>query len=354
MTAGVDRPPADLAAGVHEQTEGNPFFIGEVVRLLASEGRLGEDQARQRGGDPAGRARGRRQAPRPALRRRQPGRSRLAAVGGRDFDRRGRADRRPGPPTRSRRRSTRRWTRSSCSSRRRRRGGSASPTRWCARRSTPRSRRRAAPTCTGGSPRRSRHALRRIAVERELAELAHHFLEAAPAGEAERGGRLRARAAAPGGAEPRLRGGRRPLRAGARGARARAAAAARRAPRAAARRSARPQTQGGRLVDARAAIWSAPRSSRATLGRGGATSAARRSASACVGEVGVVDERLIALLEEALEATGPDDSTLRVAAALRPRAGALLGRPGGRRTSSAPRRWRWRGGSATRRRSPWR
>ena len=29
-----------LAEAVHEQTDGNPFFVGEVVRLLASEGKL--------------------------------------------------------------------------------------------------------------------------------------------------------------------------------------------------------------------------------------------------------------------------------------------------------------------------
>ena len=39
MTAG--QPPAPgLAEAVHAQTDGNPFFVGEVVRLLASEGRL--------------------------------------------------------------------------------------------------------------------------------------------------------------------------------------------------------------------------------------------------------------------------------------------------------------------------
>jgi eukaryotic-like serine/threonine-protein kinase len=42
MTAGIEPPPA-LAAAVHEQTEGNPFFLGEVVRLLASEQRLDPD-----------------------------------------------------------------------------------------------------------------------------------------------------------------------------------------------------------------------------------------------------------------------------------------------------------------------
>jgi class 3 adenylate cyclase len=39
MTAG-GTVPAGLARAVHSQTDGNPFFVGEVVRLLASEGRL--------------------------------------------------------------------------------------------------------------------------------------------------------------------------------------------------------------------------------------------------------------------------------------------------------------------------
>src|SRR3954471_7018415 len=39
MTAGAPSPPA-LAEAVQEQTDGNPFFVGEVVRLLASEGKL--------------------------------------------------------------------------------------------------------------------------------------------------------------------------------------------------------------------------------------------------------------------------------------------------------------------------
>ena len=33
-------PPAELVAAIHDETEGNPLFVGEVVRLLASEGRL--------------------------------------------------------------------------------------------------------------------------------------------------------------------------------------------------------------------------------------------------------------------------------------------------------------------------
>jgi DNA-binding CsgD family transcriptional regulator len=35
------QPSPELAAAVHQQTDGNPFFVTEVVRLLASEGRLG-------------------------------------------------------------------------------------------------------------------------------------------------------------------------------------------------------------------------------------------------------------------------------------------------------------------------
>jgi class 3 adenylate cyclase/tetratricopeptide (TPR) repeat protein len=39
MTSGAPAP-AGLAEAVQEQTDGNPFFVGEVVRLLASEGKL--------------------------------------------------------------------------------------------------------------------------------------------------------------------------------------------------------------------------------------------------------------------------------------------------------------------------
>ena len=39
MTAGIEPPPG-LAEAVHDQTEGNPFFVTEVVRLMASEGSL--------------------------------------------------------------------------------------------------------------------------------------------------------------------------------------------------------------------------------------------------------------------------------------------------------------------------
>jgi class 3 adenylate cyclase len=41
MTAGAE-PPSGLAEAVREQTAGNPFFVAEVVRLMASEGQLGD------------------------------------------------------------------------------------------------------------------------------------------------------------------------------------------------------------------------------------------------------------------------------------------------------------------------
>jgi predicted ATPase len=34
------QPPADLVAAVHSQTEGNPYFMSELVRLLVAENRL--------------------------------------------------------------------------------------------------------------------------------------------------------------------------------------------------------------------------------------------------------------------------------------------------------------------------
>ena len=39
MTSGV-APAPDLVRAVHRETEGNPFFVSEIVRLLASEGKL--------------------------------------------------------------------------------------------------------------------------------------------------------------------------------------------------------------------------------------------------------------------------------------------------------------------------
>ena len=42
-------PPAELIAAIHAETEGNPLFVGEVVRLLAAEGRLADVDARALG-----------------------------------------------------------------------------------------------------------------------------------------------------------------------------------------------------------------------------------------------------------------------------------------------------------------
>lgn len=39
ITAGI-KPPASLVQAVHRETDGNPFFVNEVVRLLVAEGRL--------------------------------------------------------------------------------------------------------------------------------------------------------------------------------------------------------------------------------------------------------------------------------------------------------------------------
>ncbi len=44
LTAGL-RPPASLVAAVYKETEGNPFFVNEVVRLLVSERRLERPEA---------------------------------------------------------------------------------------------------------------------------------------------------------------------------------------------------------------------------------------------------------------------------------------------------------------------
>jgi DNA-binding winged helix-turn-helix (wHTH) protein/tetratricopeptide (TPR) repeat protein len=40
------RPPAELVTEVHGMTEGNPFFVGEIVRLLIAEGRLAHPELR--------------------------------------------------------------------------------------------------------------------------------------------------------------------------------------------------------------------------------------------------------------------------------------------------------------------
>ena len=40
LTSG-EAPSEELVATIHEETEGNPLFVGEIVRLLAAEGGLG-------------------------------------------------------------------------------------------------------------------------------------------------------------------------------------------------------------------------------------------------------------------------------------------------------------------------
>ena len=44
VEAGQD-PDADLVQSLHAHTEGNPFFLAEVIRLMASQGGTGEDGA---------------------------------------------------------------------------------------------------------------------------------------------------------------------------------------------------------------------------------------------------------------------------------------------------------------------
>jgi DNA-binding NarL/FixJ family response regulator len=51
MSAASGRPlPPDLAAAVHDQTEGNPLFLGEITRFLLQEGVLDEAAAAARAG----------------------------------------------------------------------------------------------------------------------------------------------------------------------------------------------------------------------------------------------------------------------------------------------------------------
>ena len=47
ITSGI-MPPAGLVSAVHTQTEGNPLFVTEVVRLLVQEGELTQERARER------------------------------------------------------------------------------------------------------------------------------------------------------------------------------------------------------------------------------------------------------------------------------------------------------------------
>jgi tetratricopeptide (TPR) repeat protein len=49
MTSGI-KPPTDLVRAVHTQTEGNPLFVTEVVRLLVQEGHLTQESVATRPG----------------------------------------------------------------------------------------------------------------------------------------------------------------------------------------------------------------------------------------------------------------------------------------------------------------
>ena len=132
MTSG-SRPPPGLAEAVHAQTDGNPFFVGEVVRLLASEGRLAEPPAAPGARDPAGRPRGRRPPARPPLEQTNEA-LKVAAAIGREFDAelvievtdRAPAELMGRPP----RRSPSAWSPTSAAA------ASRSPTPWSATRST--------------------------------------------------------------------------------------------------------------------------------------------------------------------------------------------------------------------------
>ena len=184
-------------------------------------------------------------------------------------------------------------------------------------------------------------------LDRYLGELAHHFLEAAPAGDAERAVDYATRAAA--GAGERL------AHEDAASLYARALEALELAgspdrerrlelllelgaaqTRAGRRRRGAGDARARRRARARARAPERPRPGRA-----------RRSA--CWREAGVVDEPLIELLEEALEAVGRGDCPLR-SQLLSGLAQELYWVDAGRsrRRASGSRRWRWRGGSTTR------
>ena len=177
-------PRPELAAAICDETEGNPLFVGEVVRLLAAEGRL------ERGGRPraldVGIPQGIREVIGRRVRRLSEGCDQvltLASVLGREFELealqhvsavggdelldlldeacRGRSiDIGAG----------------------RRTDGCASRTRSSVRRSTRSSRHRAVSNSTAASARRSRRCTRPI-PEPHLTELAYHFFEAAPGGD---------------------------------------------------------------------------------------------------------------------------------------------------------------------------
>ena len=195
---GVESPSPGFVAALHGETEGNPFFIEEVVGHLRAEGeRVGRGRHAGRGGRARGRARGHLAAAAATRRRRAPGRR------GRGGDRarvrlraaRARARRHACPATRWSPRWRRRCRRG-CSARPVASATTRSPTRWCGRRSTTASPSCAARGCTGASARRS-STCSGGDVDGHLPQLAHHFAPRRAAG-VDRSARSTSRSPPPG------------------------------------------------------------------------------------------------------------------------------------------------------------
>ena len=182
---GVRSPAPGFVSALHGETEGNPFFIEEVVGHLREEGdRLGAAVTLAQAGVPDGV----REVTSRRLRRLGDDARQavvVAAVVGREFDFellerscvRCRA-------TRWWRRS-RRPSRRASSARRAGSGATRSPTRWCARRSTTASPSCGGRACTRGWARRWPPSAAPD-VDAELPQLAHHFAMAAPVDRPER------------------------------------------------------------------------------------------------------------------------------------------------------------------------
>ncbi|MCD6015404.1 MAG: hypothetical protein K0R41_32 [Geminicoccaceae bacterium] len=306
LTAGVKRPPPDLAEAIREQTGGNPFFIGEVVRLMAAEGRLGEAEARREVAVPQGvrEVVGRRldrlsEAANDVLR--------LAAVCGREFD------------LEVLERISRRQADEVLAAL-----GEAVDARLIAESGERPGRYWFAHALVGETLRAEVPAAKRAVIHREVGEaieslhpdeidahigqLAHHYLEAGSAVDTARAVEYAARAAA--------RAAQRLAHEDAAGFYARALEAL----------DLSAADDPGRRLELLLELGTAQRraarvrEARATLER--AASLARRLARAgelaraaldicLLSEAGVVDEALISLLEEALEAVGEGDSPLR-------------------------------------------
>ena len=149
----------------------------------------------------------------------------------------------------------------------------------------------------------------RGAIEAHLPELAHHFLSAAPRGDADERRRLRRARRAPRARDARLRAGGRPVRARARGARAHG------------RRRAAPRAPAARPRHGAVARRAAPPPARPSRPRSRPRARSRPTTSsrgAALGFApfaltpGYVDEAHVALLGEALERIGDADPALRV------------------------------------------